>query len=101
MICRTSDDICQGFHDRAYLRQLVKDYLKRVPDATSEEKTELKAWVMSGHDPYDNPYSINERGTTKIYTSFAIYGEYINGNESRRRLSILSTDFLIVLDISP
>ena len=44
--------------DRAYLRKLMKDYLKKVPDATPEEKAELKVWVMGGHDPYDNPYSV-------------------------------------------
>lgn len=44
--------------DRAHLRNLIKAYLKSVPDATPEEKAELKAWVMNGHDPYDNPYSV-------------------------------------------
>ncbi len=44
--------------DRAYLRSLIKAYLIKIPDATPEEKAELNAWVMSGHDPYDNPYSV-------------------------------------------
>ena len=41
--------------DKAYLRQLMKDYLRKNPDATPEEKAELREWVMSGHSPYDNP----------------------------------------------
>ena len=41
--------------DKAYLRQLMKDYLKKIPDATPEEKAELCSWVMAGHSPYDNP----------------------------------------------
>jgi len=44
--------------DKAYLRQLMKDYLKKNPDATPEEKAELRSCVMSGHSPYDNPYSV-------------------------------------------
>ena len=41
--------------DKAYLRQLMKDYLKKNPDVTPEEKAELREWVMTGHSPYDNP----------------------------------------------
>ncbi len=41
--------------DKAYLRQLMKEYLKKNPDATPEEKAELRSWVMTGHSPYDNP----------------------------------------------
>ena len=37
--------------DKAYLRQLMKDYLKKNPDATLEEIAELREWVMSGHSP--------------------------------------------------
>jgi len=44
--------------DKAYLRKLMKDYLKEIPDATPEEKAELKEWVTTGHSPYDNPYSV-------------------------------------------
>lgn len=36
--------------DRTYLRSLIKAYLKGVPDATPEEKTELKAWVSPPTD---------------------------------------------------
>ena len=41
--------------ERAYLRSLLKEYLKKVPDATPAEKTALRSWVMAGHSPYDNP----------------------------------------------
>ena len=41
--------------DKSYLRELMKDYLKKIPDATLEEKAELRSWVMTGHSPYDNP----------------------------------------------
>ena len=44
--------------DQAYLRSLIKVYLKSVPDAMPEEKAELEAWVMSRHGPYDNPYYV-------------------------------------------
>lgn len=40
--------------DKAYLRQLMKDYLKKIPDATPKEKADLKEWVMTRHSPYDN-----------------------------------------------
>ena len=56
--------------DRAYLRSLIKAYLIKIPDATPEEKAELKVWVMSGHDPYDNPYSVwGENGLPLDYIS--------------------------------
>ena len=41
--------------DKAYLRSLLKEYLKKIPDATPAEKAELRSWVMAGHSPYDNP----------------------------------------------
>ena len=31
--------------DKAYLRQLMKDYLKKNPDVMPEEKAELRSWV--------------------------------------------------------
>ncbi len=41
----------------------MRRYLSEVPDATPEEKAELKAWVASGNDPYWNPTHIaDERG---------------------------------------
>ena len=56
--------------DRAYLRSLIKAYLIKIPDTTPEEKAELNAWVMSGHDPYDNPYSVwGENGFPLDYIS--------------------------------
>ena len=41
--------------DRAYLRSLIKEYLKKISDATPAEKAELRSWVMARHSPYDNP----------------------------------------------
>ena len=41
--------------EKEYLWQLMKDYLKKTPDTTPEEKAELKEWVKSGYSPYDNP----------------------------------------------
>ena len=41
--------------DRTYLRSLLKEYLKKIPDVTPAEKAELRSWVMTGHSPYDNP----------------------------------------------
>ncbi len=62
--------------DRAHLRSLIKAYLKSVPDATPEEKAELKAWVMNGHDPYDNPYSVwGENGFPLDYISAVRFWE--------------------------
>ena len=56
--------------ERVYLRSLIKAYLIKIPDATPEEKVELNAWVMSGHDPYDNPYSVwGEHGFPLDYIS--------------------------------
>ena len=58
--------------DRAYLRKLMKDYLKKVPDATPEEKAELKVWVI----PYDNPYSVwGEDGFPLDYISAGRFWE--------------------------
>ena len=38
-------------------------YLKRFPDATPEEKRELRHWVNSGHSPYENgDYIVNDDG---------------------------------------
>ena len=36
----------------------------------ARRKVELNAWVMSGHDPYDNPYSVwGENGFPLDYIS--------------------------------
>ena len=36
----------------------MRSYLKQFPDATPEEKKELRSWVRSGHSPYENGWYI-------------------------------------------
>ena len=36
---------------REFKREM-RPYLKRFPDATPEEKRDLRRWVNSGHSPY-------------------------------------------------
>ncbi len=41
----------------------VRSYLKKLPDATPEEKRDLRHWVNSGHSPYENgDYIVNDDG---------------------------------------
>ena len=41
----------------------MRNYLKRFPDATPEEKKALRSWVRKGRSPYDNGWYIaNESG---------------------------------------
>lgn len=41
----------------------MRAYLKGFPDATSEERKDLREWVKSGHSPYDNgDYVATESG---------------------------------------
>jgi len=35
-------------------RREMRQYLKDFPDATPEERQELRNWVKSGHSPYEN-----------------------------------------------
>jgi len=37
-----------------YLQELLKQYLNEIPDISKEELKDLKAWVKSGHSPYEN-----------------------------------------------
>ena len=37
-----------------YLQELLKQYLKEIPDITKAELRDLKDWVKSGHSPYEN-----------------------------------------------
>ena len=37
-----------------YLQELLKQYLKEIPDITKDELRDLKDWVKSGHSPYEN-----------------------------------------------
>ena len=41
----------------------MRSYLKQFPDATPEEKRDLRHWVNSGHSPYENgDYIVNDDG---------------------------------------
>lgn len=41
----------------------MRSYLKRFPDATPDEKRDLRRWVNSGHSPYENgDYIVNDDG---------------------------------------
>ena len=73
--------------DKAYVRQLMKDYLKENPDATPEEKAELRSWVMTGHSPYDNPYSVwGETVSRLISLVHSGFGRILNLKMEKRLL---------------
>lgn len=38
-----------------WLIRCLTEYLKKNPDATPEDKADLKEWVMTRHSPYENP----------------------------------------------
>ena len=41
----------------------MQNYLKRFPDATSNEKAALRSWVRAGNSPYENDsYVVTESG---------------------------------------
>lgn len=41
----------------------MRSYLKQFPDATPEEKRDLRRWVNSGHSPYENgDFIVNDDG---------------------------------------
>ena len=47
---------------REFKREM-RSYLKRFPDATPDEKRDLRHWVNSGHSPYENgDYIVNDDG---------------------------------------
>ena len=47
---------------REFKREM-RSYLKRFPDATPDEKRDLRRWVNSGHSPYENgDYIVNDDG---------------------------------------
>ena len=48
---------------RREFKREMRPYLKRFPDATPEEKRDLRRWVNSGHSPYENgDYIVNDDG---------------------------------------
>lgn len=44
----------ESMSDKEYLDWLLKQYLKEIPDITSEELKDLKEWINEGHSPYEN-----------------------------------------------
>ena len=67
---------------REFKREM-RSYLKRFPDATQEEKRDLRRWVNSGHSPYENgDYIVNDDGGPMDFISAqrfleAEYQEYL------------------------
>lgn len=41
-----------------FFRRRLREYLSDNSDMSSEERTALDSWIASGHDPYDNPWSL-------------------------------------------
>ncbi|MBQ6148904.1 MAG: hypothetical protein IJI83_05105 [Oscillospiraceae bacterium] len=37
---------------------VVRNYIRRFPDITLDELTELAVWVADCNDPFDNPYDL-------------------------------------------
>ena len=74
---------------REFKREM-RSYLKRFPDATSEEKQALRRWVNSGHSPYENgDYIVNDDGGPMDFISAlrfweAEYQEYLKDPEAYR-----------------
>ncbi len=68
----------------------MRSYLKRFPDATPEEKRDLRRWVNSGHSPYENgDYIVNDDGGPMDFISAqrfleAEYQEYLNDPDAYR-----------------
>ena len=66
---------------REFKREM-RSYLKRFPDATQEEKRDLRRWVNSGHSPYEGDYIVNDDGGPMDFISAqrfleAEYQEYL------------------------
>lgn len=63
----------------------MRSYLKRFPDATSEEKRDLRRWVNSGHSPYENgDYIVNDDGGPMDFISAQRYQEYLKDPDAYR-----------------
>ena len=68
---------------RKKCRQEMKSYLKRFPDATAEERQDLREWVNSGHSPYENGDYISTE-----------YGEPMDFITARRFLEAVCQEYL-------
>ena len=61
-----------------YLQELLKQYLKEIPDITKDELRDLKDWVKSGHSPYENgDYICLEGGGPVDFVSALRLQEYL------------------------
>ena len=66
----------------------MREYLKLFPDATTEEKIDLKNWVNSGHSPFENgDYISTESGQPMDFINAArflesLVQEHLNEQES-------------------
>ena len=68
--------------EKTYLRQIIQEYLKTVPDASAEEKAALREWVLTKHSPYDNPWFIcGENGYPLDYIAASRFWEDIDPPE--------------------
>ena len=74
---------------REFKREM-QPYLKRFPDATPEEKRDLRRWVNSGHSPYENgDYIVNDDGGPMDFISAqrfleTEYQEYLKDPDAYR-----------------
>ena len=74
---------------REFKREM-RPYLKRFPDATPEEKRDLRRWVNSGHSSYENgDYIVNDDGGPMDFISAqrfleAEYQEYLRDPDAHR-----------------
>lgn len=68
----------------------MRSYLKQFPDATLEEKRDLRRWVNAGHSPYENgDFIVNDDGVPMDFINAqrfleAEYQEYLKDPDAYR-----------------
>ncbi len=75
------------------VRREARVFLKRYPDATSDEIDALYEWMQDGHSPYengdsvydDNCYPMDFIGAMRFWDS--MYREWLEDPSFKRRLS--------------
>ena len=68
----------------------MREYLKLFPDATTEEKIDLKNWVNSGHSPFENgDYISTESGHPMDFINAARFLESLFQEHPNKPESIL------------
>ena len=88
---------------REFKREM-RPYLKRFPDATPEEKRDLRRWVNSGHSPYENgDYIVNDDCGPMDFISAqrfleAEYQEYLNDPDAYRETQDSEERLLLKFD---